>query len=77
MSDLVLHPLTAQQLESFISHPAHALLLTGAAGIGKGSVARYLAQTLIDDTADITTHPYVRIIMPNDAAISIEAVRSL
>jgi hypothetical protein len=75
MIDLVLHDATRAQLESFIAHPSHALLLTGPAGIGKTAVAEALATELLGTRPD--SHPYYLIIRPDGLSISIESIRQL
>lgn len=79
MSELVLHPATAQQLRQHIAHPPHALLLQGAEGIGKDTVAVWLAwQTLnLDNTTKLAAYPYFHVISTEGQSISIDAVREL
>ena len=75
--NLLVHPRTNLQIESFISSPSHAVILHGANGIGKGSVTKHLAQELLG-VKDFTSYPYSRLIEPKDGkAIGIEEVRSL
>lgn len=46
--DLLLHPRTHDALLAFIANPSHALLLTGESGSGKGTLANYIAEKLLD-----------------------------
>jgi DNA polymerase-3 subunit delta' len=79
MAELIIHPLTQQQLDDFISAPSHALLLSGPTGIGKQSVAYRLAAQLMDITEEkVVAHQYVRIIAAGkEKSISIDKVREL
>ena len=79
MSKLALHKTTSETLERFIDAPSHAVLLTGTAGIGKKSVAHYLADQLLNHTySSLAEHPYVRVISsPDGKAIGIEVIREL
>lgn len=75
----LLHPVTADAVERFIAHPSHALLITGASGIGKELVARTLTSRLMGMPVDtVSNHPYVHIITPGkQTSISVEAIREL
>lgn len=79
MSGIVLHKLTAAHLDRFIAQPAHALLLTGAEGIGKQYIAEHIVQRLIESSGNIHDYPYLRTIVPekDKSSIGIEAVRDL
>ncbi len=75
MSDLILHEATARQLRHFVARPAHALLLTGPAGVGKTSVAEAVASEVLG--VQLASHPYHMTISPDGSSISIEAARQL
>jgi DNA polymerase-3 subunit delta' len=79
MAELIIHPLTQQQLDDFTSAPSHALLLAGPTGIGKQSLAYRLAAQLMDITEEkVTAHQYVRIIAAGkEKSIPIDKVREL
>lgn len=79
MSELVLHSDTARLVAAFALQPSHALLLTGPPGMGKASLATYVAEQVLGVApGSLPSHPYVRQIAPEDGkAISIETVREL
>lgn len=76
MSDLVLHAATKTQLENF---SGHALLLAGPEGIGKTAVAEELAQQILELSSNdqLQKYPHMRLIVPENGSISIDAVRDL
>lgn len=76
---LVLHPHTAKLLDAFVAQPAHATLLLGAAGIGKGTLALRVSSHFLATMPDgLANTPGFRHIMPDEKrTISIEAVRNL
>ena len=46
IEQLILHPRTRTQLEQFLTHPTHALMLTGPMGVGLGTIARTMGHQL-------------------------------
>jgi DNA polymerase-3 subunit delta' len=75
MNDL-LHPMTAQRLEDFTAAPSHAVVLVGAAGVGKSKAATDLAGQLLGE--DLKTYPYKLLLgQEDDKSIGIGAVRQL
>ncbi|HKX72953.1 MAG TPA: AAA family ATPase [Candidatus Saccharimonadales bacterium] len=71
MDQLLLSPQTRRQLEAIIADAPHAIVLVGAAGIGKRTVAAAIASAL-------TTKALVTVVEPDEkGTISIETVRSL
>ena len=46
IEQLILHPRTRTQLEQFLTHPTHALMLTGPMGVGLGTLARTMGHQL-------------------------------
>lgn len=75
MNDLLVHPETRAQLESFKSSPGHALMLTGRTGAGKGKIAERLVEELLGES--IQTHPYILRISPKSQTITIDQIREL
>lgn len=76
---LVVHPHTAGLLDAFTKQPAHATLLLGAAGIGKGTLVIRATSHFLATTPDkLANTPGFRHIMPDEKrTISIEAIRNL
>ncbi|HUS26528.1 MAG TPA: AAA family ATPase [Nevskiaceae bacterium] len=78
MTDIVLHAHTASQLEQFIAQPAHAVLLTGADGIGKATLAAYLAAQILELPADkLAQYQYAKLLGAQRGTIPIESIREL
>lgn len=69
--DLFLHDTSRCQLEQFINHPSHGLLLHGVEGIGLATTAQTLASILTDNT------PTHRVSPTDGKDITIEQVRKL
>lgn len=77
-NELVMHPLTTQQLAHYAAEPAHALLLAGPAGAGKGTLAHILAKHIVGSTVSDANNAVIRTVEPDEkGTISIEAVREL
>jgi len=81
-SNMVFNPLTLRVIDEYIDRPSHALILTGPAGSGKASTARYIVSNILGIPSDkpdkYSTHPYLRTIRPVDnKAIPIESIREL
>lgn len=78
MKNVVLHPISREQLENFILQPSHALLLTGNQGMGKYFIAKnVIAQILGIDIEQLQNNPYVSDIKPEGKSISIQHIREL
>src|ERR1039458_10370529 len=80
MKNLVLHPLTSQQLDSYIAEPTQVAILAGSAGSGKLSLAHQLAETILQlPSGKLVDYPYSLIVSvaADKKLIAIEAVREL
>ncbi|HJP96165.1 MAG TPA: AAA family ATPase [Candidatus Saccharimonadales bacterium] len=78
LDELVLHPLTAKQLTQYAANPAHALLIAGPVGSGKGTLAQILAKHILGSTvSDVNNAAVRRIEADEKSTISIEAIREL
>lgn len=77
---LLLHPKTAKQIESFVQSPSHAVLITGPPGSGKMAAAQLLAARLLGLKIDkLGNYPhYTPVNKPDDKQeIPIEAIRGV
>ncbi len=72
----ILHPNANSKLDALLKNPAHALLLTGAAGSGKTHIAQAFAMQLLGVTS-LDNAAYYREIAPNNGSIPIEQIRTL
>lgn len=80
LSDLLIHPKTKLMLNSFLTSPSHALLITGDVGSGKRTIAMVVASRLLDVAPSaLDSYPYFIHIqkLPSEKEISIAAVREL
>lgn len=78
MAKLILHDTTQAQADQFLASPAHAVLIAGADGIGKTSLAEHLVATLLGmDAAKLPNYPHFMRIVPDGTSISIEKIRDL
>lgn len=46
MNSLILNDITRTELRAYLDHPVHALMLTGPAGVGLGTIAKSLARQI-------------------------------
>ena len=66
-----MHPTGQKLVASYLSQPAHALLLSGPIGIGLYTIAHHIAR-------EIDPHAYIHDVMPDEKhTITIETVRGL
>lgn len=79
MHKLLLHPLTRIRIDDCITCPGHAVMLEGPSGVGKKTIARYIASEIIGITPDkLELYPYFACIEHSDSSVvSIDDVRSL
>jgi DNA polymerase-3 subunit delta' len=76
MDNIILHPATKLQLEGFLANPTHAVLLVGANGIGKMTIAEVIVAKLLQ-TENLANYPHFMKVSPDGKSISIEAIRQL
>ncbi len=76
---LAINQATKAQIDSFLSDPTHALLVTGAAGSGRRQIVEYLAWQLLgsaaSNTIDLSKNPYV-LILGQKSPSGIDDIRS-
>jgi len=79
MEHLILHATTRNHVSAFMAHPAHAVLLTGPHGIGKGSIAQALAGGALHiPLGKLASYPHYALVVPDErGTISIESIRNL
>jgi len=78
MNNLAINPSTQRHLEALAANPPHALLLLGADGVGKGSIASYLASSLLGiSPVKLASYPYTTTTQPTNGTVSINAVRDV
>lgn len=75
LTRLLLHPQTRLQINGFLEHPHHALLLAGPVGAGKKTVATLICQTVLGQ--ELLNNPYVAQINPSGSTISIDEIRQV
>lgn len=79
-SNLLVHPKTRQELDSFLANPHHGLMIVGEAGSGKRTLAMATAAYLLNiDTNALDSYPYFISLYKsaNEKEIPVEAVRKL
>lgn len=75
---LVVHPDTKEAIEAFIAKPSHAVLLLGNPGTGKRTLAKALANNLLQlGGASLGRSAYVHSIAPENGSIPIAAIRDV
>lgn len=79
MKNLILSPATKQQSEAFIKSPGQVLLISGPAGSGKLTLAKYLAETILELPENgFDGYGQSVVVSPDDGrAIGIESARQL
>lgn len=81
MRNLLLHPSTRLQAETFVKKPSHALLITGEVGSGKACQAMALAAILLglDSEEQLQKYPYFTHLKRPEGKqdISIDSIRNL
>ncbi len=78
MTAVQFNPVTKNVVDGFLKNPSHAVMLVGPQGIGKGHVAQYITAQLLDiELHEVSVHPYVTIIEPDNNTIAVEQIREL
>ena len=79
MNDLLLHPETQAALTAFQHLPSHALILSGAPGSGKLTLATRVSETVLGlEPSGLSSYAYAKLISPAEGrSIGIETVREL
>lgn len=79
IEQLLLHERTRAALEALLRSRTHAILLVGAAGAGKGTVATAIAlhHQGKETASSLANAPYHKTLAPQDSPIGIETVREL
>ncbi len=77
MTALVLHGQVAAAVGRFLAKPAHALIIEGVPGSGKLTLARHIAEGILNIEGKLDSYGYFLQLSPNGGTIPIDAVRSL
>jgi DNA polymerase-3 subunit delta' len=79
LDNLLIHPRTRLQLETFLAHPTHGLILTGPDGSGKQTLAIAVAALILNKNSAeaLNLYPYYSVTDPVEATITIEEIRTL
>jgi replication-associated recombination protein RarA len=72
---LAIHPTTQAHINLIIENSPHAVLVTGSKGIGKLSIANFIASTIFNKTSDFTQH--VRSFSAKDKNFGIETIEEI
>lgn len=76
--DLVLHPTTHSQVAQYLQRPSQAVLLVGANGMGKTTLAVQMAARVLSiNEEELASHPYYTMVHSDGDSISIDAIREL
>lgn len=74
MDELLINPITRQQIEGFISGKHHAVALIGPGGSGKSGISQYVAKKLLN--TDNVIHG-VKHVQASTGSIGIDQIREL
>lgn len=78
MNDLLLNKLTSAEIEKFLTSPAHALIVEGKKGAGKGTLATHIAAKLLNQPAQsLDYYPYFMKISPDGQSVTIDSIREV
>lgn len=78
LTDLLLHPKTAAAIQQLLHSQAQAVILDGAAGSGKQTLAAAIAANVLGVPPDrLSVAPYYSLISPSNNTLTIDQVREL
>lgn len=72
---MLINALTKSRIDLYLNNPGQAMALIGPQGAGKGHIANYIAQTLLDTAS--SEHPYIRHINADTQKIGIGEIREV
>ncbi len=75
--DLLLHEQTRTEVDRYIVHPSHALLLVGGVGTGKGTITQTIAKTLLQRPSDSRAGENILEMLPIKGTFTIDQVRAI
>lgn len=76
--DLILHHQTKSHVAQFLQQPVHAVMLVGAAGIGKTCLGEHIVtEALGIKPAELAHYAYFSRLQPIKGSLSIDAIRDL
>ena len=73
---MLIHPVTARQLNALVSSKPQAILISGSAGSGKQTIAKKLSSDVLGRTLG-ENDPYFLNIFPEKSSIGIESIRNI
>jgi DNA polymerase III, delta subunit len=77
MDKLILHENTARQVDDLVKNQTHAIAVVGSDGSGKLSLAKNIAQRMLEED-DLSSYPYILVLSPEkDAPLGIDDVRRI
>lgn len=76
MNNLLLHPTTKHQIDSYVSAIPQSLIIVGKQGNGKKTIAKYISQKVLS-TDNLDKHPYFLQISPENNVITIDKIRHI
>lgn len=78
MTSPLLHERTEKQLREYLARPSHALLVTGASGLGKSLILEWVTSELLGKKIDTRNNAAIRYIEPDARqTIPIEVIQNL
>src|SRR3989338_8467166 len=78
MNQILLHPDTRAEIDSYLVDPVHALLISGQSGAGKLFLAEYVGSRLFEiDPNRLNQQPYLLHVQSKASSIGIDDIRNL